>query len=94
MTVYEDIVDRLDDVIALLTISCQRSPEAQNMVQNRVENILLTNRDPHLLFNQVGIAIGFVSEIIVRGAFLSLWIRNNETFCDILVETVRRKLKE
>ncbi len=94
LAVYEDMFSRLDNQIALLTVSCQRSPESQDMVKKCVEEVLLTNRDSHLLFNQVGIKIGFVSEIIVCGAFLSLWIRNNSEFCDFLVENVRQKLEE
>jgi len=92
LTVYRDIVDRLDSVIALLTVSCQRAPESQEQVRKAVTSILSTNRDPHLLFNQVGIEIGFVPEIIVRGAFFSLWIRNNKTFCENITTKVREKL--
>lgn len=92
ITVYSDISKRLDDVIALLTVSCQRAPEAQELVRKSIISIISTNRDPHLLFNQVGIDIGFVPEVIVRGAFLSLWIRNNNEFCDFLAKKVREKL--
>lgn len=88
LEVYENIISNLDDQLALLTVSCQRSPESQERVREKVEEIIRTNRDPHLLFNQVGIAIGFVSEDIVRGAFFSLWIRNNEDFCNSLAEKV------
>lgn len=94
LTVYENILNHLEEQIALLTVSCQRSPESQAMVRQTVESIIRTNRDPHLLFNQVGIAIGFVSEDIVRGAFLSLWIRNNEEYCNSLAESVRTLIRE
>lgn len=69
LTVYDSIYQRLDTDLAILTVSCQRAPEAQERVRNAIENVLHTNRDPHLIFNQLGIAIGFVSEVIVRGAF-------------------------
>lgn len=93
LTVYEDILERLDDQLALLTVSCQRAPESQELVKRKVQEILSTNRDPHLLFNQLGIAIGFVSEDIVRGAFFSLWIRNNEQYCDAFANDVKRLLE-
>lgn len=86
--VYENILGHLDDQLALLTVSCQRSPESQEMVREKVAEVIRTNRDPHLLFNQVGIEIGFVSEDIVRGAFFSLWIRNNEDFCNSLAKNI------
>lgn len=94
LTVYEDILSRLDEQIAILTVSCQRAPECQALVKDKVEEIMRTNRDPHLLFSQVGIAIGFVSEDIIRGAFLSLWIRNNNDFCESLANNVRCILNE
>lgn len=92
LTVYSDTLDRLESVLALVTVSCQRAPESQPQVEKAIRSIITTNRDPHLLFNQLGIAIGFVSEVIVRGAFLSLWIRNNESFCNYLAAEVRKRL--
>ena len=94
LTVYEDILTRLDDEIALLTVSCQRAPDSQATVKQSVQEVVKTNRDPHLLFNQVGIKIGFVSEDIVRGAFLSLWIRHNRDFCDFIAQIVKDLLSQ
>ncbi|KIX58557.1 AAA family ATPase [Burkholderia pseudomallei] len=91
-TVFDAIRARLSQDLALLTVSCQRAPEVQERVAAVIESIANTNRDPHLLFNQVGIAIGFVPEVIVRGAFLSLWVRANRDFCDRLTVLVRAKL--
>lgn len=92
LSVYEDIVNKIEEKIAILTVSCQRAPEAQQMVKQKVNEIIRTNRDPHLLFNQLGIEIGFVSEDIVRGAFLSIWIRDNEEYCNEFANVVRELL--
>lgn len=89
LTVFEAIRARLTEDIAILTVSCQRAPEAQNLVFRSIDEIARTNRDPHFLFNQVGIKIGFVPEAIVRGAFLALWVRSNSQFCDDLEARVR-----
>lgn len=89
LSVFEAIQARLDQDIAVLTVSCQRAPEAQEQVSRAIEEVSRTNRDPHLLFNQVGMKIGFVPEAIVRGAFLALWVRANSTFCDELAQRVR-----
>jgi len=82
--VFDAVQARLNEDLAILTVSCQRAPEAQEVMRRSMDEVSKTNRDPHLLFNQVGIKIGFVSETIVRGAFLALWVRNNPEFCDIL----------
>lgn len=88
LAVFESIHQRLDQDLAILTVSCQRSPEAQGEVFESIEEVMRTNRDPHLIFNQLGIKIGFVPEAIVRGAFLSLWVRDNTEFCDRLAVKV------
>jgi predicted ATPase len=89
LSVFESIQARLDQDLAVLTVSCQRAPEAQEQVRRAIEEVSRTNRDPHLLFNQVGMKIGFVPEAIVRGAFLALWVRANDAFCDELARRAR-----
>jgi len=93
LEVYGFVQGRLDTDLAVLTVSCQRAPEAQENVRRQCEEIARTNRDPHLLFNQLGIAIGFVPEAVVRGAFLALWCRANDAFCSDLEQFVRVRLK-
>jgi AAA15 family ATPase/GTPase len=92
LTVYNDILLRLDELQAVLTVSCQRSPERQAFVSEKVREVSHINRDPHLLFNRLGIEIGYVAEVIVRGAFLSLWIRSNDEYCIYLTQIIRNKL--
>jgi hypothetical protein len=76
-TVFNSVLADLDNNIALLTVACQRPVEKQETVANEIRSISRTNRDPHLLFNQVGLNIGFVPESTIRGAFLSIWLRQN-----------------
>lgn len=94
LTVFDGVRERLDRDIAILTVSCQRAPEAQNLVQRSIDEVSKTNRDPHLLFNQVGIKIGFVPETIIRGAFLALWTRANRDFCEDLAAHVRQLIED
>lgn len=89
LAVFECIHNRLDQDLAILTVSCQRPPEAQDLMYRTIEEVARTNRDAHLLFNQVGIKIGFVPEAIVRGAFLALWVRANEPFCTSLAQQAK-----
>lgn len=92
LAVFDAIRTDLVNNLALLTVSCQRSPDSQEAVKSAINSIALTNRDPHLIFSQVGIEIGFVTEEIVRGAFLALWIRSNPDFCNSLSDVVREAL--
>lgn len=93
-TVFEDVISNLEQNLAVLTVSCQRHPDSQSSVESAIREVSKTNRDPHLIFNQIGIKIGFTSEIIVRGAFLAIWMRQNDRFCDDLAQTVRNTLQE
>lgn len=89
LSVFEAVLGRLNEDLAVLTVSCQRPPEAQELMRKVMEEVAYTNRDPHLLFNQVGIKIGFVPEAIVRGAFLALWVRANPEYC---IELAKRAI--
>lgn len=93
LEVYDFVKNRLEQDLAILTVSCQRAPEAQEQVRKSVEEISRTNRDPHLIFNQLGIDIGFVPEAITRGAFLAIWVRGNQEFCDTLSGYVRNRIE-
>ncbi|MDD2729642.1 MAG: AAA family ATPase [Malikia sp.] len=93
LAVFDDVRERLNEDLAILTVSCQRAPEAQELVRRIIDEVSRTNRDPHLIFNQVGIKIGFVSEAIVRGAFLALWIRANRAYCQDLATHARRLIE-
>lgn len=93
LTIFDAVREKLDDNIAILTVSCQRAPEAQASVKNAIEEVARTNRDPHVIFSQVGIKIGFVSEAIVRGAFMALWIRSNQDFCNQLAAAVQSRIE-
>jgi hypothetical protein len=77
LTVYNAVVGNLDRNLALLTVACQRSVDKQEQVGREIRDVQHTNRDPHVIFSQVGARIGFVSESIVRGAFLSVWVQEN-----------------
>lgn len=94
LTVFDTVHKRLTEDLAILTVSCQRAPESQELMKRTIDEISRTNRDPHLIFNQVGMKIGFVSETIIRGAFLTLWIRSNQTFCQDFAGRVKHLIDE
>ena len=58
-------------------------------MRRSMDEVRHTNRDPHVLFNQVGMKLGFVPEAIVRGAFLALWVTSNPVFCESLANQAK-----
>jgi hypothetical protein len=91
-TVFNSVLENLDSNIALLTVACQRPAEKQQDVANIVRSISYTNRDPHLLFSQVGIKMGFVPEAIIKGAFLSVWLTENTNDIAKIIETIKKTI--
>jgi len=80
--VFYDVYSQRESNIALLTVQLQLDPTKQTLVKSVIEEIAKTNRDPHVIFNQVGIKLDFLSENIVKGAFVTLWIRDRKTDFD------------
>jgi AAA15 family ATPase/GTPase len=77
LTIFNSVVKNLNNNIALLTAGCQRPINQQSNVAEVVREVSRTNRDPHLLFTQVGVKLGFVPVEIIQGAFLSIWMQEN-----------------
>lgn len=94
LEIFHFIKDNLDEVSAILTVSCQCSQYEQEKVRKIIKTISCTNRDPHLLFSQIGIELGFISEIVVRGAFINLWVEKNKEYCNGLAEYIYKYLSE
>ncbi len=93
LTVFDAVLRNLDNNIALLTVACQRSLDKQGIVARIIQDVSHTNRDPHLLFNKVGLNLGFVPEAIVRGAFLSIWIQENPSDVNSIIEPIKKILE-
>ncbi len=87
-TVFDSVLRNLGSNIALLTVGCQRPISMQEQVAKVIKDVARANRDPHLLFNQVGEKLGFVPESTVRGAFLAVWIQENPTEATAVAEKI------
>lgn len=92
MTVFDDVVGNLDSNIALLTVACQRPLAKQDEVAKAVKSVSQTNRDPHLLFAQVGEKLGFLPETTIRGAFIAIWIHENPALADRIATAIETAL--
>lgn len=86
--VFNAVIGNLESNAAILTVGCQRPLTAQKDVIEAVREVASTNRDPHLLFAQVGVRVGFVSEEVVRGAFLVAWVSENAEMVQQITEPV------
>lgn len=78
--VYDGVLDKINDNSGLLAVSLLKPYEYEVQLKSAMESVRNTNRDPHLLFAQLGKKIGFISEARVKEAFLVVWCRLNPEF--------------
>ena len=92
LTVFNSILENLEQNIALLTVACHRPINKQGEVAEIIEEISRTNRDPHLIFSQIGVKMNFIAESVVVGAFLSLWVQINSNYADEITKLIKDAL--
>lgn len=90
--VFNGVTSNLQENIAILTVSLQLDPTRQAEVKRACEEIASSNRDPHLIFNQLGIVLGFIPEDVVRGAFVNMWIRSNRAQFAELISAINDEI--
>lgn len=62
--------------LALLTVALTRRPEEQELVRRVVDAEARDTQDMHLVFNKIGIKLGFVPEDAVRGAMIMAYCQS------------------
>lgn len=83
-TVYDNIIENIEDISGELAVSLLKPYEFETQLKEHLKSVRNTNRDPHLLYAQLGKKIGFVPEARVKEAFLSLWCRLNSEYIESL----------
>lgn len=93
-TIFSDVMSKLSSNLAILTVSLQLPPDKQEFVSRTINSVATINRDPHLLFNQIGMQLGFVPEDIVKGAFVNQWIRDHASDLQPIIDIIKSKIDE
>lgn len=71
--VYDAVLDNLETVAAKLAAALHLPVPLQGQVVQVVQDVSLTNTDPHLIFAEVGARLGLITESAVRSAFIAQW---------------------
>jgi hypothetical protein len=77
-----------------VAVGLHLAPTKDTHVQKVIEEVSNTNRDPHLLFDQVGQKAGLIPANIVSSAFISLWMTGNPNEVEKIVEFIRKNLND
>jgi AAA15 family ATPase/GTPase len=81
-SVFDNLLERINEVSGELAIALLKPYEFESKLKPEIESVRNTNREPHLLFSQLGKRIGFIPEARVKEAFLTIWCRSNSEFID------------
>jgi hypothetical protein len=73
--IYDKVLEKMEAAKGELTVALLRPFEEHEKVRDVIISVGNTNRDPHLLFSQVGRSLGFIPEDRVSEAFLTIWTR-------------------
>jgi ABC-type molybdenum transport system ATPase subunit/photorepair protein PhrA len=84
----------LDELSMKLAVALHLPAERDSFVARTVESVSLSNRDPHLLFNQVGQKLGLIPADRVSSAFIGLWISQNQDKAEKIAGFIRDTLRE
>lgn len=71
--VYDGVLEKAPVFGGVLAVRLHQPHAAADAVIAKLREIRLTNHDPHVLFSQVGQALGLIPESTVRDAFLTTW---------------------
>jgi hypothetical protein len=90
--IFNYVHANIDTLSMQLAVGLHLSAEKDALVRKIVDEVALTNRDPHLLFNQVGQKAGLIPSAIVSSAFISLWSSGNTSEVDRVSAAIRKAL--
>lgn len=90
--IFQAVHDRIDSVAARLAVAMQLPVSAQGRVVDVVRERALTNRDRHVIFEQIGEDLDFTAGAIVAAAFLAIWAQEYTDEVTALVDQFRELL--
>jgi predicted ATPase len=90
--IFDRVLAKLDQVAGELAVALLRPYEEHAKITDVLRTVRNTNRDPHLLYSQVGKSIGLIPEARVREAFIAIWARAYKSEVKELLDAFRAKL--
>lgn len=74
--IFDKVIEHLNEEEGTLAVALHQPYENQGKVSKIIRDIRRTNRDPHLLYSQVGKYLGLIPENIVVSGFTTVWSQN------------------
>lgn len=90
--IFTTIWENIDNVIGVLTVALHQPFENQEKVKSILSEAWRETMDKHILYSAIGAKLGFVSEEIVRSAFLNTWCRYNRGQVEVILANIKKVL--
>jgi len=90
--IFNHVRNNIAELSMRITVALHISAEKEAYVRQAIEDVSRLNRDPHLLFNQVGQRVWFTPEKIVASAFITQWIDGNGDEVDRISDFIQNNL--
>ncbi len=90
--IYDKVVEKLSDIGGELAVALLRPYEEHEKVMKVIKSVQNTNRDPHLLYSQVGKKLGFLAEARVKESFINIWARSFPYEVNSILDKFRDKI--
>ena len=87
--VFDSVLAAWPQVGGKLSVAMLERFENANKVLEICVDVRRSNRDPHLLFSQVGERLGLVLEATVSAAFANIWAQTYNTAASNIVDAIR-----
>lgn len=86
--IFDSVLENWDKVGGKLSVALLQRFENSDNIREVCKTIRRQNKDPHLLFAQLGEQIGLVPERTVSAAFATIWAQSNDEIVDDMLRIV------
>lgn len=90
--IFGYVHENIETLAARLAAALNFKPSFQERVKSVVRSRALTNRDRHVIFEQIGTDLDLTPEAIVSSAFIGLWAQENSQEVEELVGLFKDKV--
>jgi hypothetical protein len=88
--VFNYVRENIDSLAMKLAVALHLPSNKDEHVRRVVLDVSVSNRDPHLLFSQVGDKAGLIPANIVSSAFVSLWMEGNRNEAERVADFIKK----
>ncbi len=91
--VFDYAANNIDKLSAKVAMRCQISHGQQDWLITKVKEISLSNHDRHTVFSDLGVALDFTAESVIRGAFIATWIEDHVSECKAIASMIASHIR-